>query len=146
MGTRADFYVGKGKDSEWLGSIAWDGYPKGGRIQSILETDSEDIYRAAVCIMFDDDRDDVTLPARGWPWPWDSSKTTDFAYTFDNGAVWISCFGSLWLEQSLFMAREKSDEQYEQEKEEFPDMTDRKNVTLGPRSGVMIISAPERNS
>jgi len=26
MGTRADFYVGMGKDAEWLGSVAWDGY------------------------------------------------------------------------------------------------------------------------
>jgi len=29
MGTRADFYVGRGKTAEWLGSIAWDGYPAG---------------------------------------------------------------------------------------------------------------------
>lgn len=25
MGTRADFYSGRGKTAEWLGSIAWDG-------------------------------------------------------------------------------------------------------------------------
>jgi hypothetical protein len=29
MGTRADFYVGRGGQAEWLGSIAWDGYPSG---------------------------------------------------------------------------------------------------------------------
>jgi hypothetical protein len=29
MGTRADFYIGCGRDSEWIGSIAWDGYPDG---------------------------------------------------------------------------------------------------------------------
>ena len=29
MGTRADFYIGKGTDAEWLGSIAWNGYPDG---------------------------------------------------------------------------------------------------------------------
>ena len=26
MGTRADFYIGSGKDAEWLGSVAFDGY------------------------------------------------------------------------------------------------------------------------
>lgn len=29
MGTRADFYVGKGPNAEWLGSTAMDGYPEG---------------------------------------------------------------------------------------------------------------------
>jgi hypothetical protein len=29
MGTRADFYVGRGETAEYLGSIAWDGYPDG---------------------------------------------------------------------------------------------------------------------
>jgi hypothetical protein len=29
MGTRADFYVGRGESAEWLGSIAYDGYPEG---------------------------------------------------------------------------------------------------------------------
>ena len=40
MGTRADFYVGKGKDSEWLGSIAWDWYPDG-IPDNILDAESE---------------------------------------------------------------------------------------------------------
>lgn len=29
MGTIADFYVGRGPKAEWIGSIAWDGYPDG---------------------------------------------------------------------------------------------------------------------
>jgi len=29
MGTRADFYVGIGPEAEWVGSIAYDGYPDG---------------------------------------------------------------------------------------------------------------------
>lgn len=29
MGTRADFYVGRGPEAEYLGSIAWDGHPEG---------------------------------------------------------------------------------------------------------------------
>jgi hypothetical protein len=47
MGTRADFYVGKGKKSEWIGSIAWDGYPQG--ISGyVLKAKSDEIYRRAV--------------------------------------------------------------------------------------------------
>jgi hypothetical protein len=26
MGTRGDFYVGRGKDAEWIGSIAYDAF------------------------------------------------------------------------------------------------------------------------
>lgn len=29
MSTRADFYVGRGAEAEWIGSISWDGYPDG---------------------------------------------------------------------------------------------------------------------
>ncbi len=29
MGTRADFYTGRGQTAQWLGSIAWGGYPVG---------------------------------------------------------------------------------------------------------------------
>ena len=29
MGTRADLYIGRGTDAEWIGSVAWDGYPSG---------------------------------------------------------------------------------------------------------------------
>jgi hypothetical protein len=29
MGTRADFYIGRGESAEWVGSVAWDGQPSG---------------------------------------------------------------------------------------------------------------------
>ena len=48
MGTRADFYVGHGKDAEWLGSIAWDGYREG-IPPVILHAVNETFYRNAVC-------------------------------------------------------------------------------------------------
>lgn len=67
MGTRADFYVGKGKDAEWLGSIAWDG---GDIDNQIRECQSPEAYRHAV-ESFLKERDDATWPKDGWPWPWE---------------------------------------------------------------------------
>ncbi len=29
MGTRADFYIGRGPTAEWIGSLPLDGYPEG---------------------------------------------------------------------------------------------------------------------
>lgn len=86
MGTRADFYVGKGKDAEWIGSIAWDGYRSGIK-KEVLEATTEQDFRHALSVFFVD-RDDVTLPVRGWPWPWKNSGTTDCSYWFFDGRVW----------------------------------------------------------
>lgn len=86
MGTRADFYVGKGKDAEWIGSIAWDGY-RDGIDDAVLQASSVDAFRSAVAKFFVE-RDDVTLPMRGWPWPWKTSATTDCSYWFFDGQVW----------------------------------------------------------
>lgn len=47
MGTRADFYVRKGGEMEWLGSIPWDGYPDG-IAEEILRAQSEKDYKIAV--------------------------------------------------------------------------------------------------
>ena len=81
MGTRADFYVGRGEKAEWIGSIAWDGYPDG-MPDSLLAATSTEGYLQEVTDFFKE-RDDVTLPEDGWPWPWDDSGTTDYSYTLD---------------------------------------------------------------
>jgi hypothetical protein len=137
MGTRADFYVGRGRDAEWLGSITWDGYP-GGIDDAVLEAPSEAIFREKLVEFLK--REDATLPEQGWPWPWDDSKTTDYAYAFDEGKVWVSCFGR---------TLETLDDHYKRCKEEsrrdlpkdavFPNMKERKNVTMGKRSGLIIV-------
>ncbi len=44
MGTRADFYIGRGEKAEWLGSVAWDGYPTG-ILPELLKSESENDYR-----------------------------------------------------------------------------------------------------
>lgn len=145
MGTRADFYVGRGKDAEWLGSVAMDGYPTGlicdresaafqpGDVPILTATTEAD-YRKAVADLIAFKRHG-TKPEQGWPWPWETSKTTDYAYAFDGGTVYASSFGGPWWVAT--------DEQPEEEDEtgapaEFPDMSSRKNVTMGPRSGLIV--------
>lgn len=102
MGTRADFYVGRGKKAEWVGSIAWDGSLKGLRENGdaheisarIIGATNEADFRKAVN-EFICAREDGTAPAQGWPWPWETSASTDYAYAWDDG-VWMSHFGAPW--------------------------------------------------
>ena len=133
MGTRADFYVGRGAEAEWLGSIAWDGYPDGNP-EPVLGTATEEAYRAAVGRMLDEERDHATLPDMGWPWPWNDSATTDFAYAWDDG-VWISSFGHSWVKAGEY----DPDDDSGAKDATFPDMAARKALTLGPRSGVLVL-------
>jgi hypothetical protein len=138
MGTRADFYVGHGEQAEWLGSIAWDGYPMGLTDTGILLARNEARFRVAVA-EFIGARNDGTTPEQGWPWPWDNSLTTDYSYAFDSGVVYASCFGSAW-----WKATEPQPERDDDDIPKvavFPDMTTRKRVTYGSRSGVLIVTA-----
>lgn len=141
MGTRADFYVGRGESAEWLGSIAWDGYPSGLPVDIVRPADAapmtEDEYRRSVGTFFAE-REDATLPEHGWPWPWENSHTTDYSYAFDDGRVWASCYGHAWFDPT------KEEPDHDDGKPTvFPDMTNRKNVTWGKRSGVMVFTVPK---
>lgn len=114
MGTRADFYVGTGADAEWLGSVAWDGYEwDEDKDSEIAKATTEDEYRASVAKELGS-RDDATTPDMGWPWPWDDSSTTDYAYYFQDGKV--GC----------------------EDRHDWPNMTARKNFTLDRRSGAIV--------
>jgi len=135
MGSRADFYVGRGKEAEWLGSIAWDGYPEG-IPDTILDSQNETFYRTAVQEFVTGKRDG-RLPENGWPWAWDDSRTTDFAYAYDDGKVWASCFGSEW-----FNPRQKDIDPYDSKQAAvFPNMSKIKNVT---DSGFILIGLPDK--
>lgn len=136
MGTRADFYVGRDEKAEWLGSIGRDGY-RDGIPDSILEAKSEAEYRAAVSDFFSA-RKDATTPNMGWPWPWDTSATTDCSYWFFDGQVWDEAGGYCPVSERAFNDDgEPVNSNRDQIK--FPDMSDRKNVTLGARSGLIVI-------
>ena len=134
MGTRADFYVGRGESAEWLGSIAWDGYPDGIAVE-LHAARTEADWRAAV-ERFLSGRDDASRPAEGWPWPWDTSATTDYAYAFDNGRVHASCFGGKWYRSTS----KKLADDGSGKVAVFPDMKDKARVVLsGKRSGLIVI-------
>jgi len=127
MGTRADFYIGYGKDAEWIGSIPWDGYPDGAP-SSVVKATTEAEFRASVQQCFQENGP-ASTPETGWPWPWNDSHTTDFAYCFEGSQVRVFCFGSAYL----------GPDDDRGEPGEFPDMTDRQNVTYGPRSGLIVV-------
>lgn len=137
MGTRADFYVGRGVDAEWIGSIAWDGY-RSGIPDDVLSATTEEAYREAVSA-FLAKREDATLPEQGWPWPWDTSHTTDCCYAFDGDRVHCGAWGA-WY--SAVDADGDLDGEGDGERGEFPNMADRKAMTLGKRSGVIVFSMP----
>ena len=143
MGTRADFYVGKGKNAEWLGSIAWDGYREG--IPGyILKAKREADFRKAVAKFFST-RDDVTLPERGWPWPWNSSDTTDCSYWFFNSKCWDAVGNpDKYAPCDKPYPYDDEDEGKKRlatlETVEFPDMSARKNVRMDRGSGLIIVT------
>lgn len=94
MGTRADFYVGSNdRRARWVGSVAYDGDPMNFRFLLKCRTARE--FRAALTAEFRT-RDDATFAKDGWPWPWDDSNTTDYAYRFSRGNVWVSD-GAPWV-------------------------------------------------
>jgi hypothetical protein len=134
MGTRADFYVGRGPSAEWLGSIAFDGYP-GGHPESLLFLTDEAEYRAQVKKIIKGESGSGTTPDQGWPWPWEDSGTTDYAYAFDEGRVWGTCFGHGW-----WPAGQEPDDNDEPKIADFPNMKSVQNVTMGPRSGLIVVS------
>jgi hypothetical protein len=145
MGTRADFYLGRGPKAEWLGSIAWDGYP-GGIPNKVLNSWTDDEFRERVA-EFSATRKDWTSPEQGWPWPWENSATTDYAYAFEDDGVWVSRFGRVWVR-----ADQPEPSEYDENDNEipdfwpkgnpaelFPDMTELMNVTWGKRSGLIVV-------
>lgn len=139
MGTRADFYNGRGTDVEWLGSIAWDGYPEG--IPNTIKTAANEKEFRDIVGKFIKDREDGTLPEQGWPWPWEDSRTTDYSYAFDNGKVYVCEFGHKWYTCSDYENKEVNEEDSDKDECVFPDMSKRSNFTLGKRSGVIVIES-----
>jgi len=128
MGTRADFYIGTGAGAEWLGSVAGDGYEWGEARPNkgtLMGAKTEEEFRAAVDFI-SKSRDDWTSPEKGWPWPWKNSSITDCVYVFAG-------------HKAVYLTGDDTDL-------DWPDMTDRKEITFGDRSGLIILSAKEGRS
>jgi hypothetical protein len=121
MGTRADFYIGRGPNAEWLGSVAWDGDEWEKKKSRLMRATTADAFRAEVAAIANQ-REDFTSPTEGWPWPWDDSNTTDYAYVFHDGTVEIPREDVDW----------------------FPNMASRKNVQWGKKSGIVLVIGQEQ--
>lgn len=145
MGTRADFYVGDGESAEWLGSVAFDGYPSG-IPKGILTAPNEQAYRNAVGRLLNS-CSHATKPKQGWPWPWDDSLTSDYAYSWRNDGVYYTIGYPVVRWWKYGGGRDEPDEEMENydeimhglDKVSLPDMSARRNVALGRRSGLIIL-------
>lgn len=142
MGTRADFYIGRGEDAEWLGSIAWDGYPKG-TPAPLLVAKNEKEFREAVATIASTE-DDFTSPEDGWPWPWEDSNITDYAYTFDGGEVYytVDYRPNRWWKHSGGKPPEEDDSSLKDLPIAiFPNMKSRQNIAKGSqKSGIVTVT------
>lgn len=142
MGTRADFYIcddlNDPSSFEWLGSTAYDGYPCSDN-ELLRAATTERIFLEQLH-RYVSDRDDFTDPAKhGWPWPWEDSRTTDYAYAFERSrsAVFASCFGHSW-----YSALESEPEDSPKDAR-FPDMSSRSEPAIGTsRDSIMIVKVP----
>lgn len=131
MGTRADFYIGSGLTAEWLGSVAWDGYEWAeNKASDLMKATTEQEFRDAVAaIAAERGAEDWTSPEMGWPWPWKTSATTDYAYCFENGSVCVYYLGAKYTGKEVKSSFDA----------EWPDMSAAAKPTLsGPRSGLIV--------
>jgi len=138
VGTRADFYLGRGERAIWLGSISLNAAPgrlaEGRDAPRVLATRSPHVFRAAAQAIIRKSlvNGDAWSAGQGaaWPWPWPTSEQTDYAYAWDNQCVlhddclehkvlakrchgrpcvWISHFGGAWVTYTTFATRIKID-------------------------------------
>jgi hypothetical protein len=153
MGTRADFYVRKDEQMEWVGSITWDGY----EIGNVGGAKDEASFRRRLNKFFSY-RDDVTLPDNGWPWPWNNSKLTDEIWVWncednsiyrghDHEGKYEDNTTAQYFSKGMgqFGYTEKGEEIENPDRSQLkgwilPDMKDIKNVKLGGKgSGLIVI-------
>lgn len=98
MSTRADFYVGRCEHAEWIGSVSIHGYPAGLE-PDVFTSKTEEHFRSRVAGLAGDPCAGFIAPENGWPWPWETSAITDYAYAYDAAKqqVWCSFEGSAWF-------------------------------------------------
>jgi len=107
MGTRAQFFVGDPQDienREWLGCIAWDGYPDGD-CNILAEAKNADEFRALVKQLAET-RDDFCDPAKfGFPFPWkDNLFLTDCTYAFLDGETKFTYFHNGFVSINAYLS------------------------------------------
>lgn len=97
--TTHDFYLGRGPDAEWLGSVHLTSSAHDG-LDEIERARSQGGFRTLVDFFLHaaevDEAGEVTHAGREWPWPWPTSHGTDYVYAFDEGVVWTALRGNRW--------------------------------------------------
>lgn len=93
MGTRCDFYAGRGLDAVYLGSIGHDAYvdAMASRFEGVTDRAGFDRCLAAVFAEYGE-----ISAKNGWPWPWKTSATTDTVVAFDEGRCWTAHPNDCW--------------------------------------------------
>ena len=137
MGTRADFYIGRlvRVDTEnltltkhtWLGSIAWDGYPKGVPA-ALLRKKKVHTFLSELKAFFKKTESATDPEKHGWPWPWTTSSTTDWAYIFDpaDGKVHIVNFSGYAGSISQWSAFNEKSNEWHRRRAELDDIGNKK--------------------
>lgn len=144
MGTRAQFFIGDPRDvegREWLGCIAWDGYPDGdcGRLAGAT-TEAE--FRNRVELL-KASRDDFTDPAiRSFPFPWRNNLfLTDWTYAWFGGEVQATCYHRGFVSLRRYLADPAFAEGYHEGAEQLAGDVPAP-VTEGPRGpdSIMVLT------
>ncbi len=93
MGTRCDFYLGRGPLAQYLGSIGHDAYvdAMAERFEGIQ---TQDAFNARLTEVFAEYGE--IKAEHGWPWPWRDSHTTDTVVAFDGGQLWTNHYDGCW--------------------------------------------------
>ncbi|MFI5593669.1 hypothetical protein ACIA5G_52205 [Amycolatopsis sp. NPDC051758] len=94
MSSYTDFYVGRGENAEWIGSLQGECYPDNflavAPRRLALTTTKALTFRAAVTDTLDVWEDEGLGRAyrreSGWPWLWCSSHNSSWVITFDPAA------------------------------------------------------------
>jgi len=94
----ADFYLGRGPDAKYLGSLPTAGAPEDidvwGRFQSIADdVYSPEDFEAEVHDLIGTTRNGAPNGSVDWPWRYASSTDTQWAYVFDAGTVYVYRYG-----------------------------------------------------
>lgn len=97
--TTHDFYLGRGPDAEWLGSVHLEGCACNG-LDEIERARSAGGFTTLVDFFLHaaeiDEAGEVTHAGREWPWPWPTSHGTDYVHAFDTDVVWTALRGDRW--------------------------------------------------
>lgn len=155
MGTRGDFYVGRGKDAEWIGSIAYDAFVDSIQRVSkdlfISKTEKEFRGRVHQLLKGENYCEHSTSPEQGWPWPWENSQTTDCPWAFFDGKVHQASRFYDPIKKEYDLSRRKCVwidplDPYgpplivEPQEIEFPNMTHLQKIARDRRSGILLLN------